>query len=79
LVLGREAHTCDCGNIGIFSLVLEQAVEKARRRVKVRGLEQIELRGFRRQDACNLEVSEDHLRGSIESLVIGALESVALD
>jgi len=78
-MVGREVHTCDCVNIEIFGLVLEQAVEKARQRMKVRGLGQIELRGFRRQDACHLEVSEDHFRGSIESLVVGALESVALD
>ncbi len=38
-----------------------------------------ELRGFCQQDARDLEVGEDHFRGSIESLVVGALESVALD
>ena len=49
------------------------------RQAKFEGLSLIELRGFRRQDARDLEVSEDHFRGSIEGLVVGALESVAIN
>ena len=37
------------------------------------------LGGFCQQDARDVEVGEHHLRGSIEGLVVGALESVALD
>ena len=39
----------------------------------------MELRGFCQQDARDVEVGEHHFRGSIEGLVVGALESVALD
>jgi len=39
----------------------------------------MELRGFRQQDARDLEVSEHHFRGSMEGLVVGALVSVALN
>src|SRR5262245_427073 len=39
----------------------------------------MELRSFRQQDARDLEVREHHLRSSIEGLVVGALESVAVD
>ena len=39
----------------------------------------MELGCFRQQDARDVEVREHHFRGSIEGLVVGALESVALD
>ena len=37
------------------------------------------LGGFCQQDARNVKVGEHHFRGAIEGLVVGALESVALD
>ena len=43
------------------------------------GLRWMELRGFCQQDARDVEVGEHHIRGSIEGLVVGAFESVALD
>ena len=39
----------------------------------------MELRCFCQQDARDVEVGEQDFRGSIESFVIGALESIALD
>jgi len=39
----------------------------------------MELCGFCQQDARDVEVGEYHFRGSIEGLIVGALESVALD
>jgi hypothetical protein len=39
----------------------------------------MELCGFCQQDARDVEVGEHNFRGSIEGLVVGALESVALD
>ena len=39
----------------------------------------MELRGFFQQDARDVEVGEDHFRGSMEGLVVGALEPIALD
>ena len=39
----------------------------------------MELRGFYQQDARDLKVGEHHIRGSIEGLVVGALESIAFN
>ena len=39
----------------------------------------MELCGFCQQDARDVEVGEHHFRGSIEGLIVGAFESVALD
>jgi len=39
----------------------------------------MELRRFCQQDLFDMEVGEHHLRGSLEGLVVGTLESVAFD
>ncbi len=43
------------------------------------GLRLMELRSFCQQDPRDVEVGEHHFRSAIEGLVVGALESVALD
>ena len=63
---------------GTFNPVLQCHVTEVSWR-EASGLRQMELRRFCQQDSCDLEVGEHHIRGSMGGLVVGALESVALN